>query len=85
MWYTSRPDISSSCLPTPTRSALPEGAASAVLAPRPGGACSFRFFDLTSELTSLQQYLCKPRSHRREHREGSTWYLVCDAVSLLSH
>ena len=40
---TSRPDSSSSCSLTPTLSALPSGASSVVLVPRPGGACCFRF------------------------------------------
>ena len=43
MRCTYRSDTSSSCSPTPTLSALP-GVASAVLSPRPGGACWFCFF-----------------------------------------
>ena len=43
MRCTSRFATSSSCSPTPTLSTLP-GEVLAALAPRPGGACCFRFF-----------------------------------------
>ena len=46
MRCTSLPATSSSCSPIPTLLSILPGAASAVLAPRPGGALPFSFFHL---------------------------------------
>ena len=55
----SRPYTCASCLPTPTLPTLP-WAASGVLAPRPGGACCFRFY-LTRPPSS--HYHCNTRAN----------------------
>ena len=82
MRWTFQSDTSSSCSPTPTLSTLPGAASEAapeVLAPRPGGACCFRF--LTRPPSSC--YHCKTRV-KPDSTAGSVKRAVCDTFCLLS-
>ena len=78
MRWTFQSETSSSCSPTRTLPTLPE-AASAVLEPRPCGACCFRF--LTRSPSSHYDH-CNTRANPDsiagsiKRAEGSVWYLL---------
>ena len=70
MTCTSRSDTSSSCSPTPMYSVYSAGGGLGRARTASWRGLLFSFFDPTPKLTLFLQYSCKPRYHRREHREG---------------